>query len=201
MRCMRMQWLSLLPPSSPTPRCGCLRAKRFDMEGRVKNDKKLFYEELNKLVMDSRIRRLSKYPQHNGSNTLTHCVQVAKRSFALAEEFGWDIDEKELARGAMLHDYYQYDIKEEGFSAYHHGTSHPLTAMKKAQEDFDLTEKERNIIRGHMWPLTLAHPPKSKEAILVYLADKDIATREFARPEIRKAKKLAEKVLNRKSSQ
>ena len=39
------------------------------MEGRVKNDKKLFYEELNKLVMDSRIRRLSKYPQHNGSNT------------------------------------------------------------------------------------------------------------------------------------
>ena len=201
MRCMRMQWLSLLPPSSPTPRGGCLRAKRFDMEGRVKNDKKLFYEELNKLVMDSRIRRLSKYPQHNGSNTLTHCVQVAKRSFALAEEFGWDIDEKELARGAMLHDYYQYDIKEEGFSAYHHGTSHPLTAMKKAQEDFDLTEKERNIIRGHMWPLTLAHPPKSKEAILVCLADKDIATREFARPEIRKAKKLAEKVLNRKSSQ
>lgn len=201
MRCMRMQWLSLLPPSSPTPRCGCLRAKRFDMEERVKNDKKLFYEELNKLVMDSRIRRLSKYPQHNGSNTLTHCVQVAKRSFALAEEFGWDIDEKELARGAMLHDYYQYDIKEEGFSAYHHGTSHPLTAMKKAQEDFDLTEKERNIIRGHMWPLTLAHPPKSKEAILVCLADKDIATREFARPEIRKAKKLAEKVLNRKSSQ
>ena len=201
MRCMRMQWLSLLPPSSPTPRGGCLRAKRFDMEGRVKNDKKLFYEELNKLVMDSRIRRLSKYPQHNGSNTLTHCVQVAKRSFALAEEFGWDIDEKELARGAMLHDYYQYDIKEEGFSAYHHGTSHPLTAMKKAQEDFDLTEKERNIIRGHMWPLTLAHPPKSKEAILVCLADKDIATREFARPEIRKAKKLAGKVLNRKSSQ
>ena len=201
MRCMRMQWLSLLPPSSLTPRGGCLRAKRFDMEERVKNDKKLFYEELNKLVMDSRIRRLSKYPQHNGSNTLIHCVQVAKRSFALAEEFGWDIDEKELARGAMLHDYYQYDIKEEGFSAYHHGTSHPLTAMKKAQEDFDLTEKERNIIRGHMWPLTLAHPPKSKEAILVCLADKDIATREFARPEIRKAKKLAEKVLNRKSSQ
>jgi hypothetical protein len=73
--------------------------------------------------------------------------------------------------------------------------------MKKAQEDFDLTEKERNIIRGHMWPLTLVHPPKSKEAILVCLADKDIATREFARPEIRKAKKLAGKVLNRKSSQ
>ena len=75
------------------------------------NDKKLFYEELNKLILDPKIHRLSDFPQHNGSNTLAHCVQVAKRSFELAELFGWDIDEKELARGAMLHDYYQYNIK------------------------------------------------------------------------------------------
>ena len=79
----------------------------------------------------------------------------------------------------MLHDYYQYNIKEEGFSAYRHGTSHPLTAMKKAQEDFDLTDKELNIIRGHMWPLTLVHPPKSKEALLVCLADKYCAANEM----------------------
>ena len=116
------------------------------------NDRELFYRELNKLILDPKINRLSNFPQHNGSNTLAHCVQVAKRSFELAEILGWDIDEKELARGAMLHDYYQYNIKEEGFSAYRHGTSHPLTAMKKAQEDFDLTDKELNIIRGHMWP-------------------------------------------------
>ena len=157
------------------------------------NDKKLFYEELNKLILDPKIHRLSDFPQHNGSNTLAHCVQVAKRSFELAELFGWDIDEKELARGAMLHDYYQYNIKEKGFSAYHHGTSHPLTAMRKAQEDFDLTDKELNIIRGHMWPLTLVHPPKSKEALLVCLADKDVAAKEFARPELRRARKIAGK--------
>ena len=142
------------------------------------NDRELFYRELNKLILDPKINRLSNFPQHNGSNTLAHCVQVAKRSFELAEILGWDIDEKELARGAMLHDYYQYNIKEEGFSAYRHGTSHPLTAMKKAQEDFDLTDKELNIIRGHMWPLTLVHPPKSKE---------------FARPEVRKVRKAAGK--------
>lgn len=157
------------------------------------NDRELFYRELNKLILDPKINRLSNFPQHNGSNTLAHCVQVAKRSFELAEILGWDIDEKELARGAMLHDYYQYNIKEEGFSAYRHGTSHPLTAMKKAQEDFDLTDKELNIIRGHMWPLTLVHPPKSKEALLVCLADKSVATKEFARPEVRKVRKVAGK--------
>ena len=145
------------------------------------NDRELFYRELNKLILDPKINRLSDFPQHNGSNTLAHCVQVAKRSFELAELFGWDIDEKELARGAMLHDYYQYNIKEKGFSA------------KKAQEDFDLTDKELNIIRGHMWPLTLVHPPKSKEALLVCLADKDVAAKEFARPELRRARKIAGK--------
>ena len=155
------------------------------------NDRDLFYKELNTLVMDPKVRRLCRYPQHNGSNTLIHCVQVAKRSFDLAEQFGWKIDEAERARGAMLHDYYQYSIKEEGLTAYRHGTSHPLTAMKKALEDFDLTDKEKNIIRGHMWPLTFIHPPKSREALLVCLADKDIAAREFVRPELRKAKRVA----------
>ena len=50
--------------------------------------------------------------------------------------------------------------------------------------------KEKNIIRGHMWPLTLAHPPKSKEAVLVSLADKEIATMEFVKPELSRARKV-----------
>ena len=97
----------------------------------------------------------------------------------------------------MLHDYYQYSIKEQGLTAYKHGTSHPQLAMEKADKDFKLTDKEKNIIRGHMWPLTFAHPPKSKEAILVSLADKDVAAREFVRPEIKRAGKIAEKIKNR----
>ena len=97
----------------------------------------------------------------------------------------------------MLHDYYQYSIKEEGLTAYKHGTRHPQIAMEKADKDFNLTDKEKNIIRGHMWPLTFAHPPKSKEAILVSLADKGVATREFVRPEIKRAGKIAEMIKNR----
>ncbi len=160
------------------------------------NNREVFHEELERLLADPKIKELEKYPQHNGSNTLLHCVAVAMRSFDLAEKLGWDIDEKELARGAMLHDYYQYVIKEEGLSAYKHGTSHPLIAMRKADKDFGLTNKEKNIIRGHMWPLTFAHPPKSKEALLVCLADKDVATREFAKPEIKKVRKAAKKIKN-----
>ena len=161
------------------------------------NDKAVFVDELNKLLEDPRIVKLCTFPQHHGSNTLSHCIAVTKKSFELAEKFGWDIDERELVRGAMLHDYYQYNIKEEGLSAYRHGTSHPKIAMQKADKDFHLTEKEKNIIRGHMWPLTLAHPPKSREAILVSLADKEVAAVEFVRPELRKARKAYKRFKDR----
>ena len=158
------------------------------------NDKKLYEEELDKLLGDPRIIRLCEFPQHHGSNTLDHCAAVARRAFELAEKLEWDIDEKELARGAMLHDYYQYKIKDEGLSAYQHGTRHPQIAMEKADKDFHLTKNEKNIIRGHMWPLTFTHPPKSKEAILVSLADKDVATREFARPEIQRVSNIVSNI-------
>lgn len=158
------------------------------------NDKELYDKELEKLLGDPRIIRLCRFPQHHGSNTLAHCEAVARRAFELAEKLEWKIDEKELARGAMLHDYYQYSIKEEGLTAYKHGTRHPQIAMEKADRDFQLTDKEKNIIRGHMWPLTFAHPPKSKEAILVSLADKEVAAKEFARPELKRAGKIARKI-------
>ena len=83
------------------------------------------------------------------------------------------------AHGALLHDYYLYSIEEKGLSAYVHGTRHPQIAVENAQKDFSLTEKELNIIRSHMWPLTLFHVPRSKEAALVCMADKYVASREM----------------------
>lgn len=165
---------------------------------RMSNNKELFYKELNKLIEDEKIQRLKEFPQHHGSNTLKHCIAVAKRSFALAEKFGWDIDEKELARSAMLHDYYLYKIKEQGLSAFKHGTSHPIVAIRNAVKDFELSDKEKGAIRSHMWPLTLKHPPRSKEAALLCFADKDIAIREFAAPEVKRAIRLAKKIWKKK---
>ena len=143
------------------------------------NDKKAFYEELNKLLADQRVQNLNNFSQHSGTTTLRHVLRVAKTSFDLAERLGWDINKKELARGALLHDYYQDEIKEEGLTPYRHGTRHPAIAAQKAEEDFGLPPTEQNIIRSHMWPLTLRTPPRSKEAALVCMADKYIATKEM----------------------
>ena len=73
-------------------------------------------------------------------------------------------------------------MRDEGLNvlqAFRHGTTHPRVAAENADRDFGLTDKEMNIIRSHMWPLTLRTMPKSKEAALVCLADKYIATKEM----------------------
>ena len=145
------------------------------------NDKEKYLNIIKELVKDPKIRQMQNYSQHGSSNSLKHSVQVAKESFRLAEKLHLRIDEEVLAVGALLHDYYLYDIQESGYSDYKHGTKHPGTALENAMKDFKLTPKEQNIIRSHMWPLTLFHMPKSEEAWLVSLADKYCATREMFR--------------------
>lgn len=144
------------------------------------NNKKTFEHELILLLQDPNICQMENFPQHKSSNTLKHSVSVAKLSFTLAEKFGWEISEKELVKGALLHDYYLYNARTEDISGYAHGISHPETALKNAMKDFHLTGKEKNIIRGHMWPLTLFTPPRSKEAVLVCIADKYVAAKEMS---------------------
>ena len=37
---------------------------------------------------------------------------------------------------------------------------------------YNINEKEEHIIRSHMWPLTVTKLPKSREAVIVCIADK-----------------------------
>ena len=45
------------------------------------------------------------------------------------------------------------------------------TALRNADRDFDLTDTERDIIKKHMFPLTVI-PPTCREGWIVCLADK-----------------------------
>ncbi|MGX8703383.1 MAG: HD domain-containing protein, partial [bacterium] len=86
---------------------------------------------------------------------------------------------RELVRAAFLHDYFLYDWHKQGDKF--HGYHHPDIAADNALRDFELTKREENIIRSHMWPLTFRHLPKSREAYIVSLSDKIVSTRETIR--------------------
>ena len=59
-----------------------------------------------------------------------------------------------------------------------HGYTHPEEARSNAVKYFDVNEKIQNVIKSHMWPLTLRSIPRCKEAVLICMADKICALKE-----------------------
>ncbi len=132
---------------------------------------------LRKMKRDRRISRMKSFIQHGRVSTYDHVFSVARLSLKINRKFRIHADEHELLKGALLHDYYLYDWHKD-HGGHFHGFTHPETAMHQADRDFHLTDKERNMIRSHMWPLTLLHYPKNREAWILCIADKLVSTQE-----------------------
>lgn len=111
--------------------------------------------------------------QHGNMTVNGHCMNVAKYSLAISEKLRIRCSEQELIRGALLHDYFLYDWHSpEHVPLYKlHGLFHPGVAYKNASKEYKLTSREADIIRKHMWPLTII-PPMCREAWIVTTADK-----------------------------
>lgn len=131
---------------------------------------KTFEEIAEPVLKDEHVQKMKKYVQHGSISTYDHVVRVAKLSDKLNRALRLNGKRKEIIRGAVLHDYFLYDWHR--WKGKLHGFYHPEAALENAEKDFDLTDKEKNIIRSHMWPLTLFHMPASREAWTVSIADK-----------------------------
>ncbi len=138
-------------------------------------DLEVFEAELEKMKDDPRLQVMLQFSQHGSCNTFQHSVYVAEYARNIARFLHLNVSEAELARGAMLHDFYLYGIKESGISAWRHGTGHAKVALDNAEAEFDLTDRERDIIYSHMWPLNITHLPHCRESFLVSTADKATA--------------------------
>lgn len=146
----------------------------------------------------SRLKSEDEYTQHGNTSCLLHSVAVAYYSYKTAKKIGGKSAALgELIRGALLHDYFLYDwhttpVPENGL----HGFSHPYTAWQNASRDFELTEREENIIKSHMFPLTLTKIPRCREAWIVTGVDKILSIYEvfsrhtYKNKELRAAYKL-----------
>lgn len=120
-----------------------------------------------------------RFLKHHDESVYEHSVKVAYRSYCMAYKLG--LDWKSTVRGALLHDFFLYKFKKRKSpriitDSIKHALFHPLIALENAEKYFDLNEKEKNIIRGHMFPFGL---PRSKEAWIVTYFDKYVATFEY----------------------
>ena len=125
---------------------------------------------MKSLNKNSKLRRMDEFTHHGDTSCLKHTIAVAYYSIRLAESLGIKYKKSALIRGALLHDYFLYDW-HDGNGRGVHGFTHPSAALRNADRDFNLSDTERDIIKKHMFPLTVM-PPVCREAWIVCLVDK-----------------------------
>ena len=106
---------------------------------------------------------------------------MAIQALKINKELNLGCDEKKLVRGALLHDYFLYDWHKREKRNIHpklHGFYHPFIALNNAEKEYELSDKEKDIICKHMWPLTLWKLPLYRESWLVCFTDKFISIKE-----------------------
>ena len=133
------------------------------------------------------LQGLAEFEQHFKINRLQHIRSVAYLSFLISRKL--KLDYTSTARAATMHDLFYYDWREDDLSHKLHGYRHPRTALKNAfYLCGSLNKKEVDIIKNHMWPLTIV-PPRYLESYVVLAMDKYCATIEMiysASPKYRK---------------
>lgn len=139
---------------------------------------KEFKQIIQDIEQNSMVQKLHLYKQHCTTSRYDHCQNVAYYSYVLCKKLG--LDYKAAARGGMLHDLFLYNWKKEhrelelnGLHAF----EHPKIALQNACSQFCLTNKEKDIIAKHMWPVTFALP-RYRESYIITLVDKYCATKE-----------------------
>ena len=152
----------------------------LELEGRKPFEKE-YYETVGDILQHEEFLKLKDYFHHN-SSIYNHVHDVAYLSYRICKFL--KLDYRAAARGALLHDFFLYDwrrhdvpdLPREKF----HGLEHPKIAVANAKKHFSINDIEEDIIRKHMWPLTIL-PPKYKESYIVSFADKYLSSSEFIR--------------------
>ena len=137
-----------------------------------------FFDIIKDVIANDTVKQMKNYRQHCNTSCYKHCMQVAYFTYITCKKLR--LDYVSATRGAMLHDLFLYDWRKKyrdiDISGLH-AFIHPRIALKNASKIFTLNDTEKDIIRNHMWPVTLKFP-KTKEAFIVSCMDKYSATAE-----------------------
>ncbi len=133
-----------------------------------------FMELAKDILNNAMFRELATCEHHVDISRQQHCINVAYIAFAAAKRLG--LDSRSVLRAGLMHDLFFYNYKESGLGL-KHSYVHPVQALKNASELGELNEKEREIIKYHMWPVCNGSP-RHLETYLISLVDKYCATME-----------------------
>lgn len=115
----------------------------------------LIYEYGSDILKSEVFQGQDQFIQHGNITVKQHCISVANASIKFAERLHIHYQKRALIRGALLHDYFLYDWHLPHKENNWHGFRHAKIALKNASRDYKLDKYEIEIIKKHMWPLTI----------------------------------------------
>lgn len=114
--------------------------------------------------------------EHHGTTRFEHSLKVSYHSYKICKKL--KLDYIETARAGLLHDFFLSEedrTKKERFKS---TFNHNKKALDNSLLYFELSKREKNIIKSHMFPFNLV-VPLYPESVIVSLVDKCIGTYEF----------------------
>ena len=136
-----------------------------------------YLEDVWNILTNSEFLRLSQYVHHHWTNRFMHSLNVSYLSWLIAGKLGCDA--RAAARAGLLHDFCPYDFKAVTPTGESQAYYHPKAAAKNSEALFGISDREREAILSHMFPL--GPLPRNREAWIITLADKVCATMEGCR--------------------
>ena len=143
----------------------------------TKEEKEQLEQLYQSLLNHELVKRMIDIPMHRGSNCYYHSFKVTKLAIKRGLRHK-NVNLHTILLAGIFHDYYLYDWRKDKTKRKHHGSHHPYLAAKLAKEDFSIDESVQKVIKSHMWPINIKEFPRTKEARILTLADKAIATKE-----------------------
>lgn len=130
-----------------------------------KYQNKEFQRIISPITNDERFQKL-KDIKHHGITRYEHSLRVAYYSYKVTKLL--HLDYKETTEAALLHDFFMEEVEDKNFIS--RLRKHPKYAIKNAEEICNLNDKQKDIIKTHMFPITFT-PPKYMESWIVDIVD------------------------------
>lgn len=108
----------------------------------------------------------TKDKSHHGITRYEHLMRVSYYSYVISRFM--HLNYKETARAGLLHDFFIDET--ENHSTIKALRKHPEYAVENAKKYYSLSDREEDIIRTHMFPVTFK-PPRYLESWIVDLVD------------------------------
>lgn len=124
------------------------------------------FSSLIKDILDIKEFQKTIYIKHHGITRYEHSLRVAYISYRITKFLR--LNYKETTEAALLHDFFidELDNKNKASKL----INHPNVAVENASKYIELTDRQVDIIKTHMFPITF-EPPKYLESWIVDIAD------------------------------